>query len=388
MLHYEESDDIRMIRESVRKFAADNITREKAAEWDKKNHFPEEVYDALAELGVMGLTTAEEYGGAGINITATMAVIEELSKCSLAVAVPYIMCTCYAAMNVGHAASEEQKKELLPEIAAGRIRFSYGWTEPDVGGDVASVKSTGVRDGDEVVINGAKRFCSGAAISHYIYAVVRTGPEEERHKNLSIVLIPPTTPGVLIEPIDAMGMKGAPTTDVTLTDVRVPAKNIIGGEAGWNNGWAYITGSGLNVEKLELSAIALGLAQVATEDAWKYVQERKQFGKRILEYQSIRHKLAEMQTELHACRVMLNYATDLADRGKPCGVETSMTKMYISEAAKKITLEAQTIMGAYGYVKEFPTERYVRDALLIPIGGGSTAIQKNNIVNWMGLPRQ
>jgi alkylation response protein AidB-like acyl-CoA dehydrogenase len=363
------------------------MPRQAAAKWDKDNFFPRDVFDKLAETGVMGLTIPEEYGGAGRDILATVAVIEELSKRSLAIAVPYIMATCYAGMNIVDCGSAEQKRELLPKIAAGQVLFAYGWTEPDVGADLASVKTTAARDGDELLINGAKRFCSGAAICHYIYALVRSDPAGARYQNLSIVLVPPTADGVSIERMDMMGMKGAATTDVSFTDVRVPIDNLVGGREGWNRGWSMITGSGLDVEKLEVAAMALGIASAAMEDAWTYSQERSQFGKPIAAYQSIRHKLADMRTQIHAARLMTYHAAWLADRGDRCGIETSMTKLFVTEVAKMIALECQTILGAYGYAKEFHAERYVRDALLMPIIGGSSAIQRNNIVNWSGLGR-
>lgn len=387
-MNFEEPEHITMIRDTVRRFVETEMPREAARKWDKENHFPRAVFDKIAGLGMMGLTVDEGYGGSGRDIPATMVVIEELSRRSLAVAVPYIMSACYAGMNLGECASEEQKRELLPKVAAGEVLFAYGWTEPDVGADLASVKTTAVRDGDELVINGSKRFCSGAAISDYIYALVRTGPADARYKNLSIVLIPPTAPGVSITGIDCMGMKGAATTDVSFTDVRVPAWNIIGGEDGWNRGWDFIVGSGLDVEKLEVAAIALGIASAAFDDSWEYVQERKQFGRAIGTQQSIRHMLADMRTSLHSCRLMMMHAAWLAQQGKTCRLETSMTKLHLCEAGKKIALDAQTIFGAYGYAKDFDVERYVRDSLLMPIIGGSAAIQRNNIINWMGLPKK
>lgn len=386
-MNFAEPEHIQMLRETLRRFVSQEMPREAAAKWDKENYFPRDVFCKLADLGVMGITIPEAYGGIGRDILATMVVIEELSKRSLAVAIPYIMAACYAGMNLVECGSEEQKQELLPRVSRGEVLFAYGWSEPDIGADLASVKTTAVREGNELIINGEKRFCSGAAISDYIYALVRTGPVTERYKNLSMVLIPPTAPGVTIRPIDAMGMKGAATTDVGLSDVKVPISNIVGGDAGWNKGWSMITGAGLDVEKLEVAALGLGIATAALEDAWAYSIERHQFGKPIATYQSIRHKLAEMQTQLHAARLMLYHAAWLADNGKRCGVETSMTKLFVTEAAKSIVLECQTIFGAYGYVKEFDIERYVRDALLMPIIGGSSAIQKNNIVNWSGLPK-
>lgn len=384
---FADQDHIEMLRETIRRFVDKRMPRENAARWDKENRFPRDVFDELGELGVMGLTVPEEYGGAGRDIAATMMVIEELSKRSLAVAIPYIMSACYAGMNLVECGSERQKQVLLPLVAAGKLIFAYGWTEPDVGADLASVQTIIAREGDELVIDGEKRFCSGANICDYIYVLGRSGPKEDRYRNLSMVMVPANAPGVEITPIEGLGLKGAPTTDVRLTDVRVPIGNLMGEEDGWNNGWAMVSGAGLDVEKLEVAAIAVGLATAATDDAWTYVQERKQFGKPIASYQSIRHKLADMRTQCHAARLMLDHAAGLANAHIRCGTETSMTKLFTTEAAKAVVLSAQDIFGAYGYVKGFDIERYVRDVLALPIIGGSSAIQRNNIVNWMGLPR-
>jgi alkylation response protein AidB-like acyl-CoA dehydrogenase len=387
-MHYDLPEHVGMLRDTLRRFVEAEMPRSAAARWDRENDFPRDVFAKLAELGVFGLTIPEAYGGSGRDILATMVVIEELSRRSLAVSVPYIMSTCYAGMNIVECGSEEQRRTLLPKVAAGELMFAYGWSEPDVGADVASVRTSGIRDGDDLVINGTKRFCSGAAICDYIYAVVRTDQEAPRYQNLSVVLIPPNAPGVTITAIDTLGMKGAATTDVAFENVRVPLENVLGGPAALNAGWRMIAGPGLDVEKLEVAAIGLGVASAAFDDAWAYSQQRVQFGKAISVYQSIRHKLADMKTQLHAARLMMYHAARLADRPGSFGVETSMTKLFVTEAAKAIALECQTIFGAYGYVKEVDTERYVRDALLLPIIGGSSAIQKNNIVNWSGLSRE
>lgn len=381
-MNFAEPDHVRQLRESLERFVQNEMPRAAAAQWDSDNHFPRDVFDKLAQLGVMGLTVPEEYGGAGRDIIATMVVIEELSRRSLAISVPYIMSACYAGMNLVECGSEAQKRDLLPRVADGSLIFAYGWTEPDAGADLASVKTRAERIGDRVRINGAKRFCSGAGIADYIYTLVRTGPEEARYRNLSLVLVPPKTPGVTITPIGSLGMKGAETTDVSFDDVEVPIENVFGGEAGWNNGWSMIVGSGLDVEKLEVAAIGVGIGRAALDDAWAYAAERRQFGKTIDNYQSIQHKLADMKTQLHAARLVLYHAAWLANENVRCGVETSMAKLFATEAAKSIALECQTIFGAYGYVKDFDVERYVRDALLLPIIGGSSAVQRNNIFNW------
>lgn len=378
-MNFTESDTIRQLRETLGRFVEREMPRGLAAQWDKANHFPREVFQKLAQLGVTGLTVPEEYGGAGRDILATMVVIEELSRRSLAVSVPYIMATCYAGMNLDECGSEAQKRELLPRVVDGSLLFAYGLTEPDVGADLASVSTRAERIGDTVRINGAKRFCSGAAISDFIYTLVRSGAPDARYRNLSIVLVPPDTAGVTITPIHSLGMKGAATTDVSFDDVEVPAANILGGEAGWNAGWQMLAGPGLDVEKLEVAAIAVGIAQAALDDAWAYARERRQFGRPIIDFQSIQHKLAQMQTDLHATRLTLYQAAWLANEKLPCSMETSMAKLHATEAAKSIALEAQTVMGAYGYVKDYDVERYVRDALLMPIIGGSSAVQKNNI---------
>lgn len=390
MEHFQEAEHVTMLRDTVRRFVEKEMPRELAQKWDRKNIFPREIFDQLSALGVNALTVPEEYGGAGRDITATMVVIEELARRSMAVAVPYIMCACYGAMNIEEVGSAAQKTELLPKLAEGKLLFAYGISEPDVGADVASVRTSAVRKGNgaTVTVNGSKRFCSGANIADYIYTVVKSDPEAGRYKNLSIVLIPPDAPGVTIELQNSMGMKGASTCDVTFEDVEIPAENIVGGEDGWNEGWSRIVGPGLDVEKIEVAALALGNAAAAVDDAWEYAQQRKQFGKPVSAYQSVRHMLVDAKTKLHACRLMTYHAAWLLDEKKPASVETSMAKLYVSDTAKDIVLSCQQVMGAYGYIKEFDMERYVREALLMPIIGGSSAIQKNNIANRLRLARE
>tara|TARA_R110002110_G_scaffold85816_1_gene223334 strand:- start:74008 stop:75180 length:1173 start_codon:yes stop_codon:yes gene_type:complete len=390
MDHFQEAEHVTMLRDTMRRFVENEMPRALAQEWDRENHYPREIFEKLSALGVNALTVPEEYGGAGRDITATMVVIEELARRSMAVAVPFIMCACYGGMNIEEVGSPEQKQELLPKLAAGELLFAYGISEPDVGADVASVRTTAVRKGNgaTVTINGSKRFCSGANIADYIYTVVKSDPDADRYQNLSIVMIPPDAPGVTIELQNSMGMKGASTCDVTFEDVEIPAENIVGGEEGWNDGWRRIVGPGLDVEKIEVAALALGNAAAAVDDAWEYAQERKQFGKPVSTYQSVRHMLVDCKTKLHACRLMTYHAAWLLDEKKPASVETSMAKLYVADATKEIVLTCQQVMGAYGYIKEFDMERYVREALLMPIIGGSSAIQKNNIANRLRLSRE
>jgi len=388
MNQFQEPEHVTMLRDTLRQFIEKEMPRDKVREWDKGDHFPREVFNKLADLGLTSLTVPEKYGGNGKDMLATIAVIEELSTRSLGVASGYIFCACYAGLNLSEAASEEQKQELLPKVAKGELLFSYGFSEPDVGADVASVKTRAVIEGDEVVINGAKRWCSGPNVTDFIYTLVRSGPEEERYKNLSIILIPPNLEGITIEPQGTLGQKGVGgTCDVTFDQVRVPLKNIVGGEEGWNSGWSKIISTGLDVEKIEVAALALGIARAAVEDAWQYSQERVQFGKPICHNQSVRHMLSEVKTKLEACRLMTYQGAWLADQKIEGTVQMSMAKLFVTETALEIVLDCQKILGAYGYVRDFDMERYVRDMLAMPILGGSSAIQKNNIANRLQLPK-
>lgn len=386
-MDFREPEHVGMLRESVRRFVEREMPREAASQWDRENHFPRDVFDKLVALGVMGLTVPEEYGGSGRQVLACMAVIEELARRSCAVAVPYIMSACYAGMNIVECGSDAQKRDLLPKIADSGLMFAYGITEPDAGSDIASITTTADVRGDELIVNGAKRYCSGAEIADYIYTLAVTDRGAARYRNLSIILIPPTSEGITIDRIDSLGMKGAPTTDVTFRDVRVPLDAIVGGPEAINGGWEFIVGPGLDVEKLEVAALALGIAEAAVDEAWQYAQDRRQFGKPIASFQAIRHMLADMRTKLHACRLVLYQASWLADQQLPCRAETSMAKLFVCDTAKQVVLDCQSVMGAYGYVKGFEMERHVRDILLMPIIGGSSNVQKNNVANALRLPR-
>ncbi|MDP2732038.1 MAG: acyl-CoA dehydrogenase family protein [Hoeflea sp.] len=386
-MDFGEPEHIGMLRESIRRMLDKHASREQMAKWDEEDKVPRALMNHIRDLGICGMTVPESFGGTGRDVLGTMVAVEELSRRSMVIATLYLMNSCYGSMNILASGSEEQKQRLLPQLADGQLLFAYGLSEPDVGSDLASVRTRAERRGDKVIINGTKRWCSGAEIADYIYALVRSGEPDARYKNLSLVLIPPTAKGVELTHIPAMGARGLNTNDVSLVDVEISINDVIGGEDGWNNGWTRLAGPALEVEKLEVAAMALGIAAQAVDDAWAYSQQRKQFGSRICSVQSIRHMLADVQTKLAAARLMLYRGCWLADNNLPCSAETSMAKMYVCELGLDIVLTCQKVMGAYGYAKGFDMERYVRDMLLMPIIGGSTAIQKNNIANRMGLPK-
>ena len=381
----EEPEHVSMIRESIRRFLDDEAPRSLVAEWDKQDKIPKHLFEKLAGLGLGGLTVPEEFGGAGQDYLATIVAIEELARCSIAIASGYIMNACYGGMNISESGSPEQKAKLLPKLATGELMFAYGLSEPDVGADLASVKTRARRENGRVILNGTKRWCTGADIADYIYCLVLSGEPAARYKNLSFILVPTNAPGISMTHSPTMGLCGLATNDVSFDDVELGPESIIGGEAGWNNGWTQLVSAALEIEKVEVAAMALGLATQAMEDAWAYAEEREQFGKKIGTIQSVRHQLVDARTKLYACKLMVYHAAQLAQSGRPCAAETSMTKNFVCESAVEIVLSCQKVMGAYGYSKEFAMERYVRDVLVMPIFGGSTAIHKNNIANRLAL---
>ena len=387
MYFTDEPEHIRMLRDTLRRFVEEEMPREKVREWDRRRHFPREVFDRLAALGVCGLTIDEAHGGLGRDLVAAVVVIEELCRRGTSLGGPYIHCAFYGGINISAEGTAEQKRELLPRLARGEILFAYGLTEPNAGSDLASVTTVARRsaDGQSLTLNGTKRWCTAAGIADYIYCLVRSGAPEERHRNLSFVLVPTDTPGITITPLGHMGIGYAESADVVFDDVVLPFDCVVGGENGWNRGWPALVGPALDVEKLELTAMALGIATAAVDDAWAYAGERLQFGKAIARYQAIAHSLVDARTRLTACRHMLYHAAWLADQGRPCGVESSMAKLFVTETAEEIVLACQKVMGAYGCSTEYDMERYARDILLMPIIGGSSNIQRNNIAKRLHL---
>ena len=387
MYFTDEPEHISILRRTIKRFVEQEMPQEKIREWDRASQFPIDVLHKLADLGVCGLTIDEQYGGAGRDIVAAIAVIDELSRRGTTLSCPFIHCAFYGGLNISESGSPEQKQRLLPKLARGEILFAYGLSEPDVGGDLASVTTTAAKanNGGSLVVNGTKRWCTAARDADYIYCLVKSDKDAPRYKNLSFVLIPTDLPGITIKDINHFGLRYAKTTDVIFDDVEVPIDHIVGGAAGWNKGWEKLVGPALDTERLEITAVTLGIAHGAVDDAWRYAQERKQFGKAISGHQAIRHSLVDAKTKLQACDHMLYHAAWLANEKRPCAVESSMAKLFIAETALEIVLSCQQVMGAYGCAEEYDMERYVRDITCMPIVGGSSNMQRNNIAGRLRL---
>ncbi len=382
----DEPGHIGELRRQLRRFILEKAPREKRREWDRTHTFPRDLFRELADMGLMGLTIDEQYGGSGQDIVAAVAAIEELSRVGAFLSGPFIQCTFYGGMNISENGSDAQKSELLPKLAQGDLIFAYGLSEPDVGGDLASVTTRARRDGGEVVISGAKRWCTGADFADYIYCLVNSDGEGPRTKNLSFILVPTNAKGLTMTPIEHVNLRYTLSSDVYFDDVRVPESAIVGGPGMWNQGWRMLAGRALDVEKLEVAAATFGIAQAAVEEAWDYARERRQFGKPIAAHQAIRHKLVTARTKIEACRHMLYHAAWLAQERRPCAIETSMAKLFIADTGVEIALACQQIMGAYALSDAYDMERNVRDLLGMPIVGGSSDMQKNNLASLWKLP--
>lgn len=369
------------LRRQLARFVAEKAPRAARREWDRAHAWPRDVFSELAALGICGLTIDEAHGGSGEDILAAVAVIEELSQAGAFLAGPFIHAAFYGGMNLSENGSPEQKAEWLPKLARGEAFFCYGLSEPDVGGDLASVTTSARIEGDTIVLNGAKRWCTGAEWSDMIYCLVRSGPAEARYRNLSFLLVPTRAPGVSMTPLGHANLRYTDSQDVHFDDVRLPMSAVVGGPDGWNRGWQMLAGRALDVEKIEITAVAYGIARAALEEAWAYAGERAQFGRPIAQHQTIRNKLVTARTRLAACRHMLYHAAWLASERRPCSVETSMAKLFVADTALEIGLACQQVMGAYGLSDAWDMERHVRDLLGMPIVGGSSDMQRNNLAS-------
>ena len=382
-----EPDHVSALRRQLRRFVVEKAPREKRRMWDRMHDWPRDLFRELADMGLCGLTIAEEHGGLGQDIYAAVAGIEELSRAGPFLSGPFIHCAFYGGMNISENGSAGQKRDLLPKLARGELLFAYGLSEPDVGGDLSSVKTRGRIEGETLVIDGAKRWCTGADWADYIYCLINTAADKPKREALSFVLIPAKAPGVVITPIEHVNLRYTASCDVHFDSVRIPLEAVVGGADKLNRGWSMLAGRALDVEKLEVAACTFGFAQAAVEEAWTYAQERTQFNKPISGHQAIAHKLVTARTKLEACRHMLYHAARLANEGRPCGVETSMAKLFIAETGVEIALACQQVMGAYALSDAYDMDRNVRDLLGMPIVGGSSDMQRNNLAGLWRLAR-
>ncbi|MEW6137260.1 MAG: acyl-CoA dehydrogenase family protein [Thermodesulfobacteriota bacterium] len=376
------TEEQEMLRDTIRRFAEKEIPSEVAREIDEQDRFPHELLGKLADLGFMGINIAEEYGGQGATVIEEMIMFEELARKLPVLAWAAGNIVLYGNHIIGLNGSDQQKKKYLPKLVNGDIKFAYALTEPDAGSDAANIKTRAeYRDGF-YVINGSKMFITGAGIADIIVTNTRTG--EHRTKGITVFLVDSTSTGYSAKSIKMVGHRGSNTCEVNYDDVKVSPDDILGGPECLNQGW-YQMMRLLNKERLLLSACSLGIGQGALDYALNYAKEREQFGQPIGRFQAIQHMLVDMATELEAARRLAYYAAWKETEGMECIKETSMSKYYCSEVAKRIALQGVQILGGYGYTMEYDAQRYLRDVLILSIGGGTSQIQKNIIGKQLGL---
>jgi isovaleryl-CoA dehydrogenase len=380
-MNFELTDEQRDFAAAIRDFCKRELgspeQRERLTDGYTEAHSAE-IYKKMADLGWLGLTIDEELGGSGGGMVDACVFMEETAR-GLAPIGGYGT-TLIVAGAVQRFGTDEQKRKILGGIAGGSVE-AIAMTEPESGSDVGSLTTTAERVNGGYVLNGTKVFCSNAHISDHVLVVARTSKGESKHEGLSMIFVPTDNPNMEIKPIDTMG--GRETNYLYLTDCEAPEDAVLGQvDAGWMQLMA-----GLNVERLILAAIQLGIGWRAFDDTLAYVKERKQFGRPIGSFQALQHRIADIATELEAARLMTYWVASKVDSDpdRMLPKEASMVKLFVTETAQKASLEGMQMMGGYGYSSEYDMERLVRQTLVSTIYGGTSEIQRNIIAKTLGL---
>ncbi|WP_422351788.1 acyl-CoA dehydrogenase family protein [Flagellimonas sp.] len=370
-MNFEYSETQKMVAEAAREFAQQYI-QPYVMEWDEKQTFPIEVFKKAGELGFMGVLVPEELGGSGLGYHEYVAILEEISKVDpaigLSVAAHNSLCTNHI-LSFGN---DEQKQRWIPKLATAEWLGAWGLTEHNTGSDAGGMNTTAVKDGDFWILNGAKNFITHGISGDVAVVIARTG-EKGDSRGMTAFAVEKGTPGFSSgKKEDKLGMRASETAELIFSDCRIPDENRLGeiGE-GFIQSMKVLDGG-----RISIGALSLGVAKGSYEAALKYSKERVQFGKPISEFQGISFKLADMATEIEASELLLHKAAFLKNEGKPVTKLGAMCKMYASEVCVKAANEAVQIHGGYGYTKDFPVEKFYRDAKLCTIGEGTTEIQK------------
>ncbi|NEM96714.1 acyl-CoA dehydrogenase family protein [Pontibacter burrus] len=368
-LKYTENQ--RMIADMVRDFGARHI-KPKMMEWDESQEFPVEVFKKLGELGLMGVLVPTEYGGSGFGYLEYVTAIAELSKIDgsigLSMAAHNSLCTGHI-LQFGN---EEQKQKYLPKLATAEWIGAWGLTEPNTGSDAGNMRTVAVEDGDYYVINGAKNFITHGKTGNVAVVIVRTGEVGDSHGMTAFIIEKGTRGFSAGRKEDKLGMRASETTELIFQDCRVHKSQILG-----NVGEGFIQAMKvLDGGRISIAALSLGIAQGAFEAALNYSKERSQFNKPISSFQGIAFKLADMATEIEAAALLTYQAADMKNRGLNVNKESAMAKLYASEVSVRVANEGVQIFGGYGFTKDYPAEKYYRDAKLCTIGEGTSEIQK------------
>jgi alkylation response protein AidB-like acyl-CoA dehydrogenase len=368
------TEEQRAIIETARAFGDEHL-RPNAAAWDRDAHFEPSLVPALGELGFLGMLLPAEYDGLGLDARSYLLALEEIAAADASTAVMMSVHNSLPTQMLLTFGSEAQKQRYLAPMARGERLGAFALSEPDAGSDAASLRCQARRDGDHWILDGAKSWVTSGTHAGVILAMARTDTPDARMgaKGISAFIITPDLPGFSVgKKEDKMGMRASPTVQLVFDGMRVPADRLLGQEG---MGFIYAMQS-LEHGRLGIAAQAIGIARAAYEAACTYVTERKQFGKAIAEFQAVQFKLADMATRITAARSLLHMAAAAKDRGVDIGAQSSMAKLFASETAMWVTTQAVQLFGGYGYVKEYPVERYFRDAKVTEIYEGTSEVQR------------
>lgn len=371
-MNFDLTEEQKMIRDMCRRFAENEI-KPVAARLDKKKEHPAELCQKMGELGLMGIAIPDEYGGAAMDYVSYMLAVIEISKACASTGVIMSVNNSLYCFPINTFGSDEQKRNYLTPVASGKAIGCYALTEAGAGSDPASLRTTAELDGDTWVINGEKKFITSGNVADYCVLAAMTDKEKGYKGISSFVVDLKNTPGFSVGRVeDKMGIKASGTAEMVFSDARIPEENIIG-EVGAGLRQMLTT---LDAGRLGIGAQAVGIGRAVLEEALEYSKVREQFGKAISRFQAIQWKLADMATELDAAELLLLRAAWLQDQGKPFEKESAMAKMYASDIAMRAAVEGVQILGGYGYCKEFPMERHMRDAKICQIYEGTNEIMR------------
>ncbi|GAA0320244.1 acyl-CoA dehydrogenase AcdA [Bacillus carboniphilus] len=370
-MNFKLSEEHEMIRKMVRDFAQNEVAPT-AAERDEEERFDREIFDKMAELGLTGIPWPEEYGGIGSDYLAYCIAVEELSRVCASTGVTLSAHTSLAGWPIYKFGSEEQKHKYLKPMAQGTSIGAYGLTEPGSGSDAGGMRTTAKKDGDHYILNGSKIFITNGGIAD-IYVVFALTDPESKQKGTTAFIVEKDFPGFSVGKKEKkLGIRSSPTTEIIFEDCKVPVENRLG-EEGEGFKIAMMT---LDGGRNGIAAQAVGIAQGALDASIAYAKDRHQFGKPIAAQQGISFKLADMATSIEASRLLTYQAAWLESNNLPYGKESAMSKLYAGDTAMKVTTEAVQVFGGYGYTKEYPVERFMRDAKITQIYEGTQEIQR------------
>ncbi|MFB6221777.1 MAG: acyl-CoA dehydrogenase [Halolamina sp.] len=369
----------RQIRDTVASFVDDEVVP-RAAEIDETDEFPEDLVAQMAELGLMGMPFPTEYGGAGLDYHSYAIGIEEISRGSGGLGTVVAAHTSLAGNMVYEFGDERQKQEYLTPLAEGRDVGAFALSEAQAGSDVPAMSTTAEKDGDEYVIDGGKLWTSNGSVADTVIVFAKTDPDAGNQGISSFVVRPETDDGFIVENTEhKLGDKGCPTAELRFDDLRIPADRRLGEEG---DGFVQSLKT-LNGGRISIAARGVGIARAAKEEALDYATDREQFDQPIAEFQAIQHKLADMDTKVQAAKLLMHKAADLKMAGDDYIKEAAQAKLHASEVSREVANEAIQVHGGYGYTKDFPVERYYRDAKLNEIYEGTSEVLRNTIAQRM-----